>query len=79
LAKPSTPDSMVVNGCKSIVLKGEHVAGRGNSRRWRTKATRNVRDEAAGPPMRKDELAGQPQAVVPMEEQTERCAAEGLG
>jgi hypothetical protein len=29
--------------------------------------------------MRKDELAGQPQAVVPTEERGERYAAEGLG
>src|ERR1700730_1081171 len=38
-----------------------------------------VRDEAAGLPTRKDELAGQPQAVVPTEFRSERCAAERLG
>ena len=38
-----------------------------------------VRDEAAGLPMRQDELAGQPQAVVPKEERTERYATESLG
>src|SRR6266550_3782947 len=37
---------------------------------------KDVSDEAAGLPMRKDELAGQPQAVVPMEE---RSDAERLG
>jgi hypothetical protein len=40
---------------------------------------KHERDEAAGLPMRKDELAGQPQAVVPMEERSERYAAERLG
>jgi hypothetical protein len=39
----------------------------------------DVRDEAAGLPMRKDELAEQPQAVVPMKERSERYAAEKLG
>jgi len=39
----------------------------------------DARYEAAGPPLRKDELAGQPQAVVPTEERIERYAALTLG
>jgi hypothetical protein len=39
---------------------------------------KDARDEAAGPPMRRDELAGQPQAVVPTEERSDRYAAERL-
>jgi len=40
---------------------------------------KGARYEAAGPPMRKDELAGQPQAIVPTEERIERYAMETLG
>jgi hypothetical protein len=40
---------------------------------------KGARYEAAGPPMRKDELAGQPQAIVPTEERIERHAVETRG